>query len=100
MAGGAAPVAAALGLDPRSRALSRRFLGPREGTWHDGDENLVRGWLDRWRRPGEPLAVRAGVLVEAADALAAMHARPEALWFYLWALEGALASIAAEGNAD
>lgn len=60
----------------------------------------MRGWLDRWTKPGEPASAHAAALLEAADALAALHARPEALWFYLWAMEGALVSIAAEGNED
>ena len=30
------------------RALARRFLARITGRWDDGDENLVRGYLDRW----------------------------------------------------
>ena len=40
----------------QARAVTRRFLRRREGRWHDGDENLVRGLLDRWQGPGEDAA--------------------------------------------
>jgi hypothetical protein len=73
------------------RARWRRFLRPLEGSWHDGDENLVRGFLDRWVRPGrDPRVAAARGLVEAADALARMAPRPETLWFYLWEMESLL----------
>jgi hypothetical protein len=85
----------ALGTRIRDRALARRFLAPLEAVWHDGDENLVRGYLDRWMTPGEDApAAAARALLEAAVALPAIGARPEALWFYLWEMESMLESVA------
>ena len=76
-------------------ARARRFLAPLEGTWHDGDENLVRGYLDRWRGPGEDgAAARARGLLHAAGELAAISPRPETLWFFLWAMESVLRGLA------
>ena len=76
------------------RARWRRFLRSLEGSWHDGDENLVRGFLDRWVRPGQdPRAAAARGLVEAADALARVSPRPETLWFYLWEMESLLSGL-------
>ena len=43
---GGRPTGAAGG---EERAAVERLLAAIEGDWHDGDENLVRGWLDRWR---------------------------------------------------
>jgi hypothetical protein len=83
----------ALGLGAADRELSRRFLRPLHGAWHDGDENLVRGYLDRWVRAEEDAgAAAAGALVAAADALPATGARAETLWFYLWEMESMLES--------
>jgi hypothetical protein len=77
------------------RALARRFLGPLEGTWHDGDENLVRGFLDRWQGPGEDGgAARARGLLQAAGELAGISPRPETLWFFLWEMESVLRDLA------
>jgi hypothetical protein len=88
-----------LGVRAEDRAVATRFLEPLEGTWHDGDENLVRGYLDRWVRPGQDAAVAAArALIDAAGALAAMGARAEALWFYLWQLETMLESVAARAR--
>ena len=85
----------ALGTRVRDRALARRFLAPLQAEWHDGDENLVRGYLDRWTTPGEDApAAAARALLEAAEALVAMGARTEALWFYLWEMESMLESVA------
>ena len=82
-----------LGLMDADRALAAGFLRSIHGRWHDGDENLVRGYLDRWARPGEDTGVAAaGALLAAAEALSAMRARPEALWFYLWEMESMLES--------
>lgn len=79
--------------------LARRFLRPLEGTWDDGDENLVRGYLDRWVRPGEdPLRAAARGLVEAARAMGRVRARPETLWFLLWEMESILAEMAGEAR--
>jgi hypothetical protein len=84
-----------LRLAPADRALARRFLAAREGGWDDGDENLVRGFLDRWIRQAEdPLTAAARGLTEAAAALASMRARPETLWFFLWELESVLSTLA------
>ena len=84
----------ALGLGVRDRALARRFLGPLHAAWHDGDENLVRGYLDRWTvAGGDASSTAARALLEAAEALP-MGARAEALWFYLWEMESMLESVA------
>jgi hypothetical protein len=84
-----------LRVSPADRAVARRFLAGHEGAWDDGDENLVRGYLDRWLREGvDPLVAAARGLTEAAGALAAMGARPETLWFFLWELESVLSAVA------
>ncbi len=84
-----------LRVSPADRAVARRFLAGHEGAWDDGDENLVRGYLDRWLREGDdPLVAAARGLAEAAGALAAMDARPETLWFFLWELESVLSAVA------
>ncbi len=78
-----------------NRALARRFLAPFEATWNDGDENLVRGFLDGWTRTDEePRVAEAQRLCRAAHALARMETRPETLWFFLWAMESVLAGLA------
>ena len=80
---------------PADRAVARRFLASHEGEWDDGDENLVRGYLDRWVREGDdPLAAAARGLTEAAAALAGMRAAPGMLWFFLWEMESVLAAVA------
>jgi hypothetical protein len=80
---------------PADRAVARRFLASHEGAWDDGDENLVRGYLDRWLRKGDdPLAAAARGLSEAALALAGMRAGAETLWFFLWEMESVLAAVA------
>ena len=54
----------------------------------------MRGFLDRWLRPGQdPRAAAARGLVEAADALARVSPRPETLWFYLWEMESLLSGL-------
>jgi hypothetical protein len=84
-----------LRVSPADRAVARRFLAGHEGAWDDGDENLVRGYLDRWlREADDPLVAAARGLTEAAGALAAMRARPETLWFFLWELESVLSAVA------
>jgi hypothetical protein len=84
-----------LRLSPADRAVARRFLASHEGAWDDGDENLVRGYLDRWLRKGDdPLAAAARGLSEAALALAAMRAGPETMWFFLWEMESVLSAVA------
>jgi len=98
-AGGAAADARALGLGRAERALARRVLRPLEAQWHDGDENLVRGLLDRWVRPGEPFArTTARRLLEAAAELARIEAHAPAWWFFLWEMESVVALVAGEGG--
>jgi len=78
---------------PGERVLARRFLRRFEGTWDDGDENLVRGYLDRFRRPGEDAGRAAALgLVEAATELSGLVTRPGTLFFFLWELESMLTS--------
>jgi hypothetical protein len=80
---------------PADRALARRFLAAHRSEWDDGDENLVRGFLDRWTKDHEdPLASTARGLTEAAAALGGMRARPGTLWFFLWELESVLSTLA------
>lgn len=89
----------ALGLLDQERALARRVLRPLEARWHDGDENLVRGLLDRWMPRGEPAGpVIARRLLDAANELVRIDARAEAWWFYLWEMESLLALVAGEGD--
>lgn len=84
-----------LRLAPADRALARRVLARHQGDWDDGDENLVRGYLDRWLPSGaDPLAAVARGLSEAAEALAAMRPRPQTLWFFLWEMESVLSTVA------
>jgi len=81
------------------RATARRFLARREGEWQDGDENLVRGYLDRWQRGDPPRAAApARALIECASALAAIGPPPGALWFFLWEMESILAGLAEADN--
>ena len=94
IARGGAPDAATARFTRADRAVARAFLRPREATWHDGDENLVRGHLDAWvRGADDPRRAAATGLLSAADALAAMRPRPETLWCFLWHLESQLASL-------
>ncbi len=89
------------GMQRSDRALARRYLAARKADWHDGDENLVRGHLDRWERDARPSAaepVRA--LLEGASALAAIGAPPGALWFFLWEMESILAGLFPADNED
>jgi hypothetical protein len=88
LAEGRVPRATAAG-----RRLARRFLTPLTGSWDDGDENLVRGYLDRWQRSGTGQdAPRA--LLAAADDLGRIAARPGTLWFFLWEMESVLRGLA------
>jgi len=82
--------------------LDTTFTGDaREGDWQDGDENLVRGYLDRWERgDGRAAAARARSLLECASALAAIGAPPGALWFFLWEMESILAGLAEADNEE
>jgi hypothetical protein len=76
------------------RALVQRVLRHREGSWDDGDENLVRGYLDRWSRAGagDAEASAAASLLAAVDAIGALEARPGTLFFLLWEMESMLTS--------
>jgi hypothetical protein len=58
----------------------------------------VRGWLDRPLAPGAGAAPRARLLLEAADALGGIGARPQTAWFYAWALESLLPAVLAAGE--
>jgi hypothetical protein len=78
---------------PRTRLLARRFLKPHEGSWTDGDENLVRGHLDGWSRPGiDPDVAAAQALLACARTLAQIEAPSSTLWFFLWEMESMLES--------
>jgi hypothetical protein len=93
--------AVAAGADPKrlvgsppEAARARRFLAARREAWDDGDETLVRAYLDGWTRPGEDES-RAAVrrLAGAALALAALEVRPQTLWFFLWEMESVLRGL-------
>jgi hypothetical protein len=89
------------GLTAAERTIARRFLSPREAEWQDGDENLVRGYLDRWQHGGDRgAAAPARALLECASALAAIGAPPGALWFFLWEMESILAGLAEADNEE
>lgn len=89
-----------LALTPSNRTLARRFLEPLEGSWDDGDENLVRGFLDRWLPSAAPAVAHvAARLLEAASHLATLDLRPGTLWFFLWEMESMLAGLAIAGAA-
>jgi len=82
------------GMQPSDRVLARRYVAARKADWHDGDENLVRGHLDRWERGARPSAAEpARALLDGASALAAIGAPPGALWFFLWEMESILAGL-------
>jgi hypothetical protein len=92
-AAGGAPDAERPAALRREHAVARRFLRCFEGSWDDGDENLVRGYLDRWERGSRsPEQAAAQSLVEAASALARLEARPGTLFCFLWQMESMLAS--------
>lgn len=85
--------AARLVATPAERATARRFLRRFHGNWDDGDENLVRGHLDRsWPASGDPGRDGARALVGAAAELSRILTRPGTLHFYLWELESMLTS--------
>jgi len=84
-------------LSGRERGLARRFVERFAGCWDDGDETLVRGFIDRWLPPGEKAGTAAAAaLLEAADALARHHVRAATLWFFLWEMESVVAGLAAD----
>jgi hypothetical protein len=78
---------------PREAARARRFLAARRDAWDDGDETLVRAYLDRWTRPGEDTSAGVRRLADAARALAALEVRPQTLWFFLWEMESILRGL-------
>jgi hypothetical protein len=78
------------------RKLARRFLARFAGHWDDGDENLVRGYLDSRGRRGARDA--PGALLDAADGLSRIAARPATLWFFLWEMESMLEGLAEPGR--
>lgn len=85
--------AARLAATPAERALARRFLRRFHGCWDDGDENLVRGQLDRFLPPSDdPGRDAARRLVEAAQELSRILIRPGTLHFFAWELESMLTS--------
>jgi hypothetical protein len=90
LAAGESVERAELGLGAADRRTARRFLRPREASWHDGDENRVRAYLERAKS-----GLARALLAAAEDAATADRA--ETLWFLLWAMESALADLAAEG---
>ena len=77
------------------RTAAKRFLRGLESSWDDGDENLVRGFLDRWVAPAaDPVAAAARGLTEGALALGRIQTRRGALFFFLWEMESVLAGLA------
>jgi hypothetical protein len=93
IAEGAPGRAAEAGMARPDRALTRRFFARRQ--WNDGDENLVRGHLDRWEKGAGAghAAARAQAVLEAAAALGRIGAPPGARWFFLWEMESVLAGL-------
>jgi hypothetical protein len=80
------------------RSFARRFLQSIAVEWDDGDENLVRGFLDRWLRPGADAALFAARdLLEGADTLARISSRKSTLAFFLWEMESVLRSLRSRG---
>jgi CheY-like chemotaxis protein len=80
---------------PVERELARRVLAAIEGAWDDGDENLVRGWLDGPRAPGAGTDDDgARSLLAAAQALVRIAPRPATMRFFLWEMESILAGLA------
>jgi hypothetical protein len=96
LAAGESVARAELGTGAADRRTARRFLRPREATWHDGDENRVRAHLELAARRSESAAPGLSRALLAAAEDAAQSARAETLWFLLWAMESALADLAAE----
>ena len=80
-----------LGLAARDATLARRFLRPREATWHDGDENLVRGHVEGGGTGSAALQARR--LLDTAELLARIAPRVETVWCFLWMMEAALPSL-------
>jgi hypothetical protein len=80
-----------LGLSPADMTLARRFLLPREATWHDGDENLVRGHVEA--SGSDSAALQARRILHTAELLARIAPRIETMWCFLWMMEAALPSL-------
>jgi CheY-like chemotaxis protein len=88
--------AVASGRAPAAGAPSpevKRVVAAIEGGWHDGDENLVRGWLDRWGA-ASGAAATARILLEAVGELERIGPSPGTLRFFLWEMESVLAGLA------
>jgi hypothetical protein len=83
----------ALGLASADRARARAFLRPREASWNDGDDNLIRERLGSWKKGAETSQARAAVLLDTARFLAQMKPRPETLWCFLWHFESHLLTV-------
>jgi CheY-like chemotaxis protein len=77
---------------PAERVLARRVMETIEGDWHDGDENLVRGRLDAWRR-GPDASSDARAVLETARELVRIEPRPATIRFFLWAQESLAAGL-------
>jgi len=76
------------------RARASRVLAGLEGRWTDGDENLVRGFLDRWTPPGDdPRGAAARRLLAAADELARIAPPAGTVFFFLWEMESVLRGL-------
>ena len=80
-----------LGLSAADLAVARRFLRPREASWHDGDENLVRAHVEA--RGADSPARQARRLLDTADLIARIAPRVETVWCFLWLMEAALPSL-------
>jgi CheY-like chemotaxis protein len=76
----------------RDEGTARPVLDAIEGDWHDGDENLVRGWLDVWRSRGDA-AQTARTLLRAVAEAERIRPGPGALRFLLWQIESVLAGL-------
>lgn len=92
--------------DPRSltqtageHLAARRFLASVEGSWDDGDETLVRDFLDHWSPCDDDGAGAAQAMLEAAATLARLQTRPQTLWFFLWEMQSICDGLAARGAA-
>jgi CheY-like chemotaxis protein len=75
------------------RRLARRVLRQIEGEWDDGDENLVRGWLDRWGTELSEPGAAARALLECVQQLTRIEPRPATIRFFLWEMESVLSGL-------
>jgi hypothetical protein len=77
---------------PVDKALARRVLRGAEELWNDGDENLVRGHLDRFVSAATDARAQVLRLHETAKELAAIGAPPGAVAFFAWEMQSMLTS--------